>query len=662
MKFSEALRKLERLPPEVLDETSKRIRGDLGSAEWKMGLCLLAWSRSGAFRELGFATVSEYAERVLHLSGRKIGALLGAARALEHLPLLSEAFRRGEIGWCKVRVIHGVATPENEALWLEFALAHKAEEVAIKATMTPTAWKHHRALKASKRGEPMVSREEVSAILKTVPATVNESERSGQGAETVSTQKLCGDSEESADELGATSEKPTVPERPARIPSLPASPKSIRFVVELTPDQYALYEQAEIRVRAQAGRRLSRAQVVTKMAENLLNQGTARARAKHQVLIHTVEGLEQAWYHTDRGILPVSFEVLEEARQSGAVSRADVSGGLRSTQRAGLCGNGQGDASLKSGEVVLCENSVEGCEFADGGRKQWNGESSVRVEDRSGCKSSGSLESICSRGDALGEEGPVGGELSKDNPCPKGEQKTESSEDCSDSPKVHSCDLLSAQVDSWDDRVGNGVIGSVDDPDSEEEPRGGRSFGCPIGEESQNNESYSCDHSPDEPLGDRSFGQPGASEEFQGSDGSRLDSAKVPRGARSLENSNGGEDSLDTGGRSPERPDEPSENGVKKYSRAYLPNSVVRALYARASFRCERCRCRRGSLHIHHCVPVSEGGESALRDLRLLCPACHSLRHKDDFEAKAHWREAMRAAIEQKVAGGAVEDLVASYS
>ena len=42
-----------------------------------------------------------------------------------------------------------------------------------------------------------------------------------------------------------------------------------------------------------------------------------RARAKHQVLVHTVEGKETAWYDTERGMLPVSPEVLEEALQSG---------------------------------------------------------------------------------------------------------------------------------------------------------------------------------------------------------------------------------------------------------------------------------------------------------------------------------------------------------
>jgi hypothetical protein len=56
------------------------------------------------------------------------------------------------------------------------------------------------------------------------------------------------------------------------------------------------------------------------MAENILHTGTARARAKHQILIHTtVSPLaedsalgELAWYDTDKGPLPVSPSVLQQ--------------------------------------------------------------------------------------------------------------------------------------------------------------------------------------------------------------------------------------------------------------------------------------------------------------------------------------------------------------
>jgi hypothetical protein len=139
LSLKESLDKLERLSPRRLDQTSRRIRTELGGAEWKMGLCLLASVRRRSFRTLGYSTISEYAEKALHLSGKKVSCLLGAAKALEHLPLLSEAFRNGQIGWGKLRAIQGLVTPETEQQWLTYALNHRTDQVVHKAATSPTA-------------------------------------------------------------------------------------------------------------------------------------------------------------------------------------------------------------------------------------------------------------------------------------------------------------------------------------------------------------------------------------------------------------------------------------------------------------------------------------------------------------------------------------------
>ena len=49
-----------------------------------------------------------------------------AARALEHLPLISEAMAKGELSFSKVRALTRAAVPENEAELLEFARAGSA--------------------------------------------------------------------------------------------------------------------------------------------------------------------------------------------------------------------------------------------------------------------------------------------------------------------------------------------------------------------------------------------------------------------------------------------------------------------------------------------------------------------------------------------------------
>ena len=116
------------------------------------------------------------------------------------------------------------------------------------------------------------------------------------------------------------------PNPPVERPLPPAAPQTIRVVFELTPDQCALYEQAESRVRAQEGRRLARAEVLKMMAETVLAQGTAKARARHQVLVHKTEGSDEAWYETERGVLPVSPGVLEGALRGQEILYLEADG------------------------------------------------------------------------------------------------------------------------------------------------------------------------------------------------------------------------------------------------------------------------------------------------------------------------------------------------
>ena len=345
--FKKSLDKLLSLSADALRGYCCRFRTDLGSAEWKMGLGLLALKRTGAFRELGYSTLSDFAERALSLSGRKVGQLLGAAEALEHLPVLSEAYRNGEIGWGKVRAIHGLATPETEEEWLRFAAAHGTEEVARKVALSPRKWKRHNALKASLGGKPIATADMVREVLaRPLPAKERPAEETLSGVEraegvaegsSASNPESLPVSTEAASPspsiLPCKSEDPTVsaqapvaecgPTQPATSPLPPKHSKKIRFTVEMDADDYAVFEQAETRIRARVGRRLRRSKVLLKMAEAVLSEGTAKDRARHQVIIHTVEDAEGGWYETDRGVLPASPEVVQQALRSGHVLRAE---------------------------------------------------------------------------------------------------------------------------------------------------------------------------------------------------------------------------------------------------------------------------------------------------------------------------------------------------
>src|SRR5919206_3869710 len=71
--------------------------------DWEEGGALLRAVRAGAHRELGYATFTEYVERILGYSPRWTHERLRVAEALEQLPELGRALREGALSWSAVR-------------------------------------------------------------------------------------------------------------------------------------------------------------------------------------------------------------------------------------------------------------------------------------------------------------------------------------------------------------------------------------------------------------------------------------------------------------------------------------------------------------------------------------------------------------------------------
>ena len=80
----------------------------------------------------GWAGFTSCAHWLNWRTGLALGAArekVRAARALAHLPRVSEAMQRGQVSYSKVRAITRVATPENERRLLDFALSGTAAHV-----------------------------------------------------------------------------------------------------------------------------------------------------------------------------------------------------------------------------------------------------------------------------------------------------------------------------------------------------------------------------------------------------------------------------------------------------------------------------------------------------------------------------------------------------
>jgi len=97
--------------------------------DWQEGRALLRAMRSGAHVRLGYASFSEYIERLFGYSPRFTVERLRVAEALEELPALGRALAVGELGWSTVRELTRVATAETEVEWIELARGGTAREV-----------------------------------------------------------------------------------------------------------------------------------------------------------------------------------------------------------------------------------------------------------------------------------------------------------------------------------------------------------------------------------------------------------------------------------------------------------------------------------------------------------------------------------------------------
>jgi 5-methylcytosine-specific restriction endonuclease McrA len=97
--------------------------------------------------------------------------------------------------------------------------------------------------------------------------------------------------------------------------------RKVLVTLRLTPDQYAILQQATSKVSAVKGRRVSRETVVTEAARHFIASGSDQAKVRYQVVVHDEEG--GCWYHTDRGRLPVSDKVQQMAKARPAPPPTD---------------------------------------------------------------------------------------------------------------------------------------------------------------------------------------------------------------------------------------------------------------------------------------------------------------------------------------------------
>ncbi|MHC9539480.1 MAG: HNH endonuclease [Vulcanimicrobiota bacterium] len=89
------------------------------------------------YREFGCSNIYHYATSHLALGEHTITEMVRTGKALEHLPLLSQAYEEGEISSTHVREITRVATPETESFWYEAAKKSTTRQIEKLVAFSP---------------------------------------------------------------------------------------------------------------------------------------------------------------------------------------------------------------------------------------------------------------------------------------------------------------------------------------------------------------------------------------------------------------------------------------------------------------------------------------------------------------------------------------------
>ncbi|MFZ5475895.1 MAG: hypothetical protein ACOZNI_03895 [Myxococcota bacterium] len=106
-------------------------------AEHDLAVLLAEMDDEGLHRELGHASIVEYARVVLDLTERHARDLLRIGRKLPALPELGDAMSSGDLDWTKARELVRVATPANVAAWVARAKVLTSRELEREVAHTP---------------------------------------------------------------------------------------------------------------------------------------------------------------------------------------------------------------------------------------------------------------------------------------------------------------------------------------------------------------------------------------------------------------------------------------------------------------------------------------------------------------------------------------------
>ncbi|MGV8122560.1 MAG: HNH endonuclease [Candidatus Xenobiia bacterium LiM19] len=305
-----------------------------GKAEKALTFWIMEMDERKLYKDLGCSNVFQYATNCLSLGEHTIAEFLRTGKALAQLPLLSEAFEKGQISSSHIREISRVATEETEQFWCDTARGKTVREVEKLVAFTP---------KGGLPGMNSTALKPVnSTALKPVNSTAIQPAHSMKPAISVESAISSAQTTASEDVMKCTSEGETLQEpvtdpgmsrqgEQSNIPVMSAQEQSAtvealhqpqgsvkyheKLVMDLDALQMSVLQDAFTKARKESGLR-DRASLLVHIAKAFLEgcpTSGKRRKPHYQIVLHRHLPSGLAWCDTLKGERPVSPDVLEKA-------------------------------------------------------------------------------------------------------------------------------------------------------------------------------------------------------------------------------------------------------------------------------------------------------------------------------------------------------------
>ncbi|MGV8123575.1 MAG: HNH endonuclease [Candidatus Xenobiia bacterium LiM19] len=292
------------------------------------------------YREFGCSNIYHYATSHLALGEHTIAEMLRTGKALEHLPLLSNAYEEGEISSTHVREITRVATPETESFWYEAAKKSTTRQIEKLVAFSPKGGLPPAQIQLPARA-PNPSHIPFSTVADDtlLPSAPGGTTLRPAGLTSCSTgcelESQNGSGEISlvkADEGNHQTERNQKEEQKENVITEPAgSVKALikyhdKLIVELSGEEMSIVKDALDKARKESGLRARKSLllfIVKSFLNGTVTSGRETRKPPYQILLHHHLPSGLTWSDTMKGEMPVSCNVLEKALCDAEIIEVD---------------------------------------------------------------------------------------------------------------------------------------------------------------------------------------------------------------------------------------------------------------------------------------------------------------------------------------------------